>query len=914
VFRTLLRRAPEVFERHAGALTPLLPELAADAPLEPPRVLEPHQQRFLLMDAAARALVSVADKQPCLLILEDLHAADPSSLVLLEFVVQQLRTAQLMVLGTVREAEIDRAAVFTELARVERLSDPLRLRRLSRSSVADYLTAAGVSALEVDVEAVFRLTEGHPLYVSELVRRCEGGAVLPMDDALPTGLRALVLENVRRLPAPTLSALQHAAVCGREFSRQLLDHVLGAPAEEPLADALRRHLVSPQPGGTLRFSHVLVRDVLEDSLTPDERAALHARVAASLTAMPVGPAPSELAHHLLAAGSEHARRAFDACLAAAQASLTQLAFDDAVVWFERARASRGSAGASAREQAELVLGLGRALLLAGQRERGRAVCAEARALAEALGDPELFARTALASGSVFQVAMIDRELVQALERALERLTLDSALRPMVLARLAAALQPAPDPQGPMEMARTAVAGARALNEPRVLLDTLRFAVSALMDLGPPAERLQLNREHLALALTLNEPAHAFCALTRSVFDCHELGLTGQVVEAIARAEALAVELAHPTFVWQAEALSAMQALHQRDFAEADRRAALAARAAERLRDPGAQRTLLIQRIRRLELEQRGAEALALVPELQAKFDGSSFSAGFVRVWEAALAARFGAARVHVERADLEALLATEDPSLFELVAEYALATGDAALANKLLPRAEASARACVSWGAFGMVLGGPVSLLREELAAFLNRRSQAPAPSAFRRAPSDEPAARLALERSGSSYRVGFAGREYVLAGRRGLDLLARLVAEPGREFHVLDLSGDGAVGAEGLRDAGDAGPLLDEAARRAYESRLRDLEAELDAAEANCDLGRAEKLRAEHDALTQELARAFGLGGRERRAGAHAERARVNVQRRLKDAVRCLGEHSPELARHLERSVTTGTFCRYDP
>jgi hypothetical protein len=140
--------------------------------------------------------------------------------------------------------------------------------------------------------------------------------------------------------------------------------------------------------------------------------------------------------------------------------------------------------------------------------------------------------------------------------------------------------------------------------------------------------------------------------------------------------------------------------------------------------------------------------------------------------------------------------------------------------------------------------------------------------------------------------------------------MLARLVAEPGRELHVLDLAG---AGAEPI-DGGDAGPLLDAEARAAYRARYEDLEQSIAEAEAARDAGRLAKARAERATLAAELARGVGLGGRERRAGAAAERARVNVQRRLKDAVDRVAAADPDLGRHLERSLRTGTFCRYDP
>ena len=164
----------------------------------------------------------------------------------------------------------------------------------------------------------------------------------------------------------------------------------------------------------------------------------------------------------------------------------------------------------------------------------------------------------------------------------------------------------------------------------------------------------------------------------------------------------------------------------------------------------------------------------------------------------------------------------------------------------------------------------------------------------------------------GDVWVLAHGGSVVRLRASRGLAMLARLVAEPGRELHVLDLGG-GAAGSPGV-DTGDAGPLLDAQARAAYRDRYRELEQAIEEAEAMNDPARAARARAEREALADELARGVGLGGRERVAGAAAERARVNVQRRLKDALDRVAAADPALGKHLARSVKTGTFCSYEP
>jgi hypothetical protein len=139
------------------------------------------------------------------------------------------------------------------------------------------------------------------------------------------------------------------------------------------------------------------------------------------------------------------------------------------------------------------------------------------------------------------------------------------------------------------------------------------------------------------------------------------------------------------------------------------------------------------------------------------------------------------------------------------------------------------------------------------------------------------------------------------------MQMLARLAEQPGEEVHVLALAGPGPSLPES-----HAGELLDERARRAYRQRIAEIDAALEQPPA--DGGRIAPLVREREALAGELARATGLGGRARMAGSATERARVNVQRRLKDAIARVAEVEPELGQFLEQGVRTGTYCCFRP
>jgi non-specific serine/threonine protein kinase len=174
----------------------------------------------------------------------------------------------------------------------------------------------------------------------------------------------------------------------------------------------------------------------------------------------------------------------------------------------------------------------------------------------------------------------------------------------------------------------------------------------------------------------------------------------------------------------------------------------------------------------------------------------------------------------------------------------------------------------------------------------------------------------------GEVWVVSFEGRSVRMADSKGMGHIASLVSAPGREIHVLDLvagsSHDHPVpSGERLLDVrrgGDAGDLLDAEARGAYEGRLRELEEEIDEAETFNDEGRATRLRAEFDALVDELKRATGLGGRSRKAASESERARLNVQRTIKAAIKRLFDADHALGRHLDETIKTGTYCSYVP
>ena len=179
------------------------------------------------------------------------------------------------------------------------------------------------------------------------------------------------------------------------------------------------------------------------------------------------------------------------------------------------------------------------------------------------------------------------------------------------------------------------------------------------------------------------------------------------------------------------------------------------------------------------------------------------------------------------------------------------------------------------------------------------------------------------FRREGDYWLVAYEGVVVRLRDVKGLRYLTRLLANPGRELHVLDLvagerngTADASPGLEGGTAVllGDAGSLLDATAKAAYRRRLAEIDEDIEEARGLGDGERGAQSEAERDFLVRELARAVGLGGRDRSAGSASERARASVTRAVRQAMARISEHHPALGEHFGRAIRTGTYCAYLP
>jgi len=181
--------------------------------------------------------------------------------------------------------------------------------------------------------------------------------------------------------------------------------------------------------------------------------------------------------------------------------------------------------------------------------------------------------------------------------------------------------------------------------------------------------------------------------------------------------------------------------------------------------------------------------------------------------------------------------------------------------------------------------------------------------------------------RQGDYWTILYQGQIALLKATRGLHCLACLLRHPGREFHVsqlivepADIAGAAAAGRRELgiemtiAQAQSSGPILDGQAKAEYRRRLQDLREGLDQAERFNDPERAARVQDELNSIAEQLAAAVGLGGRDRKTGSEAERARSAVTKRIKESINKIAEVIPALGRHLAVRIKTGYFCSYNP
>jgi DNA-binding SARP family transcriptional activator/tetratricopeptide (TPR) repeat protein len=583
--RSYIREAePEALRRELGSgaaeVAQILPELQAMLPgLAEAVPLDSESARFRLFDATAEFLRNASRDRPLLLFLDDLHAADAPSLLLLQFVARELGRARMLVVAACRDVDPmpgrPLASMLAEVGR-EAATTRLSLRGLSERDVAEYveLTAAELASPEL-IATLYEETEGNPLFVGETVRlfAVEGRIVIPQS------VHDVIARRLAHLSEECNRVLLLASVLGRELALDALARMSDVTEDElldTLDEAMAARVVSDVPGAParLRFAHVLIRDSLYEGLTTARRVRLHRLAVEALEALygaEPGPHLAELAHHA-AAGSD-----FDKALACAQRAgdraLALLAYEEAARLYGSALDALEIARPDdERARCELLLSLGEADARAGNTQSANAAFVEVAGIARRLGLSRELAQAAAGYGGriVWARAADDERLVPLLEEALAALPDDEVeLRARLLARLAGALRDEHSRGRRDRMSSEAVDLARRSGNTAALAHALDGRAAAVIAPDTVAERIALGGELREIAQHVGNAERVVGAHLHRFMAELDVGDVDAAQLDLAAARRVAQELRQPAQLWPVAGADAMLALAAGRFDDAE---------------------------------------------------------------------------------------------------------------------------------------------------------------------------------------------------------------------------------------------------------------------------------------------------------------------------------------------------------
>ncbi len=433
------------------ALGDVAPEIARIAPalrrvfpnIPPPIELPAELARRYLWNSLSEFIGRAAQVQPLLLVVEDLHWADESTVLLTEYLASLLPEMPVLVIGTYRDAEVDPSQ---PLGRVignlghRGLLERISLRRLSLDGVSGMLRAlAGQPPPEELTQVIHRETEGNPFFVEEVyLHLVESGVLLDeqgqlrsdlrLDEvSVPESIRLVIGERLDRLASSTYEVLVAAAVSGRVFTSEIVGEVAGM-SDDTLVEAFdeaerARLLARGKVPGELMFSHELIRQTVLSDVSAAKRQRLHLRTANALSRLYSDDLEShaaDLAYHLSHAGRSGDRASLVHYLTiAGDRAFDAAAFDDAASHYEHALSLISSADQLTRAQLQERLAM--ALRSVGRWDDALRTMNDALDRYEALGQVEAIGR--LGWAMVYQLVWTARlvEGVQVGQRTLAAL-------------------------------------------------------------------------------------------------------------------------------------------------------------------------------------------------------------------------------------------------------------------------------------------------------------------------------------------------------------------------------------------------------------------------------------------------------------------------------------------------------------
>jgi tetratricopeptide (TPR) repeat protein len=922
------------------------------------------EMRFQLFDTMARFLQRAAAEQPLVIFLDDLHAADEASLRMLQFALRTLQSSRILIIGTQRDVAMRTSSeVSAALHAIGRDAERIALRRLSIADTEQWIADEDPARASQLANSIHQATEGNPLFIAEVLRvtRARGASAAPR---IPDEVRAVLAAHLELADEDTRGPLSVAALIGREFDEELLGEVL-ALSRDDVVDRLERAasvgLTIERGEGRHAFVHVLLRDELERSLSPSTRADYHFRIGQALASRADHASLVRAVHYLAKSGKEHTERMIEVAQHTAAVASKAFSFDDAMAVLDIAARQLPP---GERRRLALELEATRAQIRAGEGDSGRLRASQLGERAKQLGDAELMAKAALVYGTELLGGQRDPTMVRMLEEALAALPEGpSSLRARVMSRLASALVPG-EPETHVRagaMAGEAIAMSQAFDDD-CKYSVLQWAVPAIGFTVPSTERAPLARLLIEYAEKIEDPVGALRARHLSLIHAVE---EGSVETALAALERTVNALNRPYYAWRIPLSRAIVALSEGRLAEADRQSRAMWDAGG---DVGVKWVEPMFALMQMSLMFAWAD-----PNIGFDVEERTHSIMRGNGLRAFFYASHAAMRGNIEEAKRFLAEAPQMPINAPLI----LPAGDAVWragnhewARRILDTTLSAGEPLKNpfiWGPSGAMCGGPTALILARLAWMVGQLDEAirlfelglkqcgekfPAhraqierdlgkvylqrgetekarlhlekarelgarcgmdyfvanlPQSAVAAPVRERTTHvISLTREGDVWKLAALGETVTLEDRKGVHYLARLLNEPNRDIHVLDLLG--------VDEAGDAGAVLDQKAKNDYRARIESIKEELEEARRFGDRGRIEKYEAEMDAIAEQLARGVGLGGRDRKAASGAERARINVQRRIRDVIDRVSAHAPALGKWLNASIKTGTYCSYVP
>jgi hypothetical protein len=513
------------------------------------RAGDPQAERFRTWESITRRVLDAAADRPVVLLLDDLHWADASSLRVLRHLVATAEQARLVVIGTWRRhpepagplAEVAEALARRHAVRVD-------LHGLPPADAAALVAAvAGEGVSAADRGLLARRTDGNPFFLVEYARLVQDtGGPVP-SGTLPAAVSDVLSRRLAGLPEESLVVLRAAAVLGREVRLAVLTTVLDRDEDavlDALEPALGAGLVVEEGVDRFRFAHALVRDAAYGTLRLSRRARLHARAATAWEGRAEDPqAAGEIARHWLAAGPAAAGRAWRAAVAAAEQAGALNAHEEARDLLSAALVAQADDPAAGRQDRYgLLMRLADACRLAADWAGVSDAADAAVAEADAAGDVEGAARAAMgvARGALWQPrghGVVHGPAVSALRRALRDLPAgDGELRCRAMLSLAAELYYATAPAERAALVDEALAMARRLDDGALLTEALTTAFVATWWPSSAATRLAYTEEAVAVARAAGDAAAEATAQTLRAAVLGELGRVPDMWAALARAQ------------------------------------------------------------------------------------------------------------------------------------------------------------------------------------------------------------------------------------------------------------------------------------------------------------------------------------------------------------------------------------------